>query len=298
MSFTPLHDGDTIGVFAPSSYVEREYIEAARTAAEDMGYRVYIHPQTYERHAQMAGTRAQKIAALHDLYADPNIKAIWAAGGGNRALGLLDGLDYDLIRTNPKPLIGFSDVTALLNGITARTAQANIHAPVFKQLHTRSDAERAQIVNVLRGAPAPMPMLGTKSIQSGNAEGVLVGGNLSLFHLLCGTDDCPDLSGAILCFEDCGDHVSRFDRMFIHMKRCGVFDAIGGLVIGTFSDLQDGPRAFGLGIEEIIGDLNIAAHKPIIMHAPFGHGDENFAFPIGGKARLDAGAITTLEIIA
>lgn len=284
MSFQPLKTGDLIGVCAPSSYVERGDINAAVKVAEDMGYQAYIHPQTFERDGQIAGTTAKKIAALHDLYTDTNIKAIWAAGGGNRALDLLDALDYDLIRANPKPLIGFSDITALLNAIYARTEQSGLHAPVFKQL---GNADSSQLKAVLSGGECRMEMSGAKALNQGTANGALIGGNLSLFHLLCGTNDCPPVDGAILCLEDCGDHISRFDRMFIHMKRHGVFDKISGLVVGEFSDLQDGARPFGFSLEDII-----AAHCPhdipIIMNAPFGHGTHNAPFPIGVTARLHA----------
>jgi muramoyltetrapeptide carboxypeptidase len=140
----PLHSvkpGDVIGVMAPSSTVNRRDIEASQALLKARGFEAFVHPQTYAHNGQIAGTREEKRDALHALYADTRIKAIWAAGGGNRALDLIDGLDYALIKANAKPLIGFSDVTALLNAIYAHTGLMGIHGPVFKQLATHAYTE-------------------------------------------------------------------------------------------------------------------------------------------------------------
>lgn len=142
----------TIGVFAPSSYVEQEDIEASAALLEARGYSVFVHPQTYARHGQMAGTGAEKLAALHELYARADIDIIWAAGGGNRALNLLDQIDYAQVNASPKSLIGFSDVTALLNAVTAHTGQTTYHGPVFKQLHSLEASDLDQCLSLLSGA--------------------------------------------------------------------------------------------------------------------------------------------------
>lgn len=288
MSFQPLQSGDTIGVFAPSSYVEKSDIDASVRLIEDAGYKTFIHPQTFSRHGQLAGTTAEKLNALHALYEDKSIKAIWAAGGGNRALDLLSHIDYDIIRDNPKPIIGFSDVTALLNSILSRTKQIGFHGAGFKEINQRDAQEINHLFSLLRGENAEMKMHDAQIMSEGNAQGILIGGCLSLFHYLCGSEDCPDLDGAILCLEDCGDHISRFDRMFLHMKRHGVFEKIGGLILGEFIDVQDGTRPFGFSIAEIVAEHCSGRDIPIVANAPFGHGKNNYAFPIGTQATLDA----------
>jgi muramoyltetrapeptide carboxypeptidase len=284
MTVPPLLPGDTIGVMAPSSYVERDDIEKSAALLEARGYRVAIHPQTYARHRQSAGTHAEKREALHALYADPAIRAIWAAGGGNRALYLLNDLDYSLIAANPKPLIGFSDVTALLNAINARTGQVGLHAQVFKNLHRWGELTIA--LDLLGGQKYRLDLQNAQIIQEGNARGRLVGGNLSLFHYLCGSRDCPPLEGAILFLEDCSDEVSRFDRMFCHINRLGGFDSLAALILGGFTDLRDGARPFGFSLHEIVMENLGNKGIPVIFDAPFGHGQSLLPMPVGSVASL------------
>jgi muramoyltetrapeptide carboxypeptidase len=284
----PLLPGDTIGVMAPSSYVEKDDIESGKALLEERGYKVFIHPQTYGRYNQSAGTHAQKLDALHALYADKTIKAIWTAGGGNRALYLLEHLDYALIKTNPKYLVGFSDVTALLNAVTAHTGQVTIHGSVFKNIARNSEID--EILLLLSGKNYVLDLKSTQIIQEGVAKGPLVGGNLSLFVNLCGTKDCPALDGAILFLEDCGDEISRFDRMLCQLRRLGVFEKISGLLLGDFFDLRDGARPFGFSLEDIIREILSDSGIPTIMNAPFGHGKTLSPLPIGAPATLDTKA--------
>lgn len=285
MDMPPLLPGDTIGVMAPSSYIERAAIEAAAAAMEARGYSVFIHPQTFARHHQFAGTRAEKLEALHALYADPAIKVIWAAGGGNRALELLDGLDYDLIRANPKMLAGFSDVTALLNAINAHTGQIGLHTQVFKNMSEFGQVDAT--LDLLAGKKYEMSLQNAQIMQNGNVTGRLIGGNLSLFQYLAGTADCPPLEGAILCLEDCGDELSRFDRMFLQLRRLRVFEQIGGLILGAFSDLRDTGRPFEIGLPEIIKNAIENSNIPVVLGAPFGHSGPLYPLKIGAQATLD-----------
>lgn len=285
-----LKPGSKIGVMAPSSFVEREDIEKSSALLESKGYEVFIHPQTYARDNQSAGNAQEKLKALHALYADESIDAIWAAGGGNRALYLLDDLDYNLIAKNQKPLIGFSDVTVLLNAVYAHTGTAGWHAQVFKHLHSFKQLD--ETLAALSGDKSEMPLDQSKIIQPGKAEGLLLGGCLSLFHYLPGTNDCPNLQGAILLLEDCGDELSRFDRMFAHMKRMGVFEQIGALILGEFHDVKDGARPFGFSLKDIVLEALDGRDIPLLINAPFGHGDNLLPLAIGQTALLDTNDIS------
>lgn len=289
---TYLPENAHIGVMAPSSYVEKDDIEQSKAELEKRGFTVTIHPQTYKQHNQSAGTHAQKLKALHELYADESIDAIWAAGGGNRALYLLNDLDHDLIAKNIKPLIGFSDVTALLNSIYAQTGNVGFHAQVFKRLHHFDELD--QTLDVLKGKTTHMDLSRAEIVQGGTAEGTIVGGCLSLFHYLPGTNDCPSLQDAILFLEDTGDEMSRFDRMFAQMGRMGVFEQIGGLVLGEFLDVKDSSRPFDFSLEDIIGELLGGRDIPVVFNAPFGHGWALSPLPVGGTGTLDT-AKGTLE---
>ena len=276
-----LKPNSKIGVFSPSSYVESDKIDAAKALMERRGFEVFIHPQTLARHNQSAGTNAEKIETLHALYRDESIDIIWAAGGGNRALHFVDELDYDLIRKHPKPMVGFSDVTALLNIISVKAGIANIHGPVFK------DLPKYEALDTLLSGEFSMSFDQAHIIRDGNASGRLYGGNLSVFHYLPETLGADFLNGAILFLEDCNDEISRIDRMILHLKRTGVLQRLNGLVLGQFTDLGDGTRPYGFKLEDIIQEHLDGLNIPIVMEAPFGHGAHLYPIPVGVMANMD-----------
>lgn len=275
-----------IGVCAPSSYVTPETLEKGIAALEAKGFKVRLHPQTFARLHQSAGTAAEKVAALHELFADPSIRAVWAAGGGNRALDLLERLDWDLIRANPKPFVGFSDATALLNAIAARAGFPAVHGPVLSRVEAGPELDA--LLDILAGRVVSLPMSGVRIFRNGVARGPMLGGNLALTLCLAGTRDFLPCEGAILFLEDIGEETSRIDRAFIQLARLGVFQSISGLVLGAFSDLKDTGRPFGFTMDEIVAESLEGREIPIITNAPFGHRGPLYPLPVGGWARLEA----------
>lgn len=281
-----LHPGDMIGVMAPSSYVEKKDIEKSKALLEKRGYRVFVHPQTFERDRQSAGANLQKSLALQGLWQRADIKAVWAAGGGNRALHFMDSINFDAIKKKPKLFIGFSDATVLLNAIYAHTGIPAIHGPVFKNLHKHKEID--SLLALLAGEKISMPLKGAKILRPGKAKGVLIGGNLSLFQYLPQTLRGKFWENALLFLEDCGDELSRYDRMFLHLKRLGVLKEIKGLIFGEFTDIKDSGRPYGFTLEDIIREHTESCEIPIVMNAPFGHGKNLFPLPVGVKAEMDA----------
>lgn len=279
-----LKPGNQIGVMAPASYVESGDIEKAKTLMEKRGYNVFIHPQTYERHNQSAGTHLQKSLALQGLWQRDDIDAIWAAGGGNRCLHILDIINFETMKKKPKIFIGFSDVTALLNSIYAHTGINSFHGPVFKDLHKHK--QMSHLLSLLSGEVVEYPANTLTILKEGSAEGHLIGGNLSIFQYLPLTLPGSFWEGSLLFLEDCNEELSKIDRMLLHLKRSGVLKQIGGLILGQFTNMTENGRPFGFTLEDIIlehtEDLNI----PIVMNAPFGHGEKLYTFPIGIRAAL------------
>ena len=281
-----LKPGGTIGVMAPSSYVERTDIEKSAALLETRGYKVFIHPQTFERHNQSAGTVLQKTMAFQGLWQRADIDAIWCAGGGNRALQLLDSINFKKLVGNPKPLIGFSDVTALLNAVYAHTGMITYHGPVFKNIHRYEQLDH--LLDLLANKATKYPMQQAKTLTAGKAEGPLIGGNLSLFQYLPNTLPGNFYKGALLFLEDNAEELSRFDRMMIHLKRLGVFSEISGLILGEFTDLTDTGRPFGFSFEDIIREHTEDLDIPIVTNVPFGHGKNLYTLPLGATAKLTA----------
>lgn len=283
-----LKPGDTIGVFAPSSWVEKDEIEKSRAVLEKKGYKVFIHPQTFERLNQSAGSHLQKTLAFQGLWQRPDIKAIWAAGGGNRAMYLLESINFEKIRDNPKILIGFSDVTALLNAVYAHTGTVSFHGQVFKNVHKWTELDH--LLQILSGkASASYPYNEATVIRHGKAKGPLVGGNLSIFQYLPETLPGKFWKGAILFLEDCNEELSRIDRMLLHLRRTGVFNEISGLLLGEFINMGESQRPFGFKFDEIVSELTEGLDVPVVMNLPFGHGKTFYSFPVGVPAIIDTG---------
>jgi len=281
----PLLPGDMIGVMAPSSFVDVGEIEAATAAIEAAGHKVFVHPQTYERLNQSAGNELQKALAFQGLWQRDDIKAIWCARGGNRAMHFVDAINFDKLKDKPKALIGFSDVTVLLNAVYAHTGMVSYHGPVFKQMADHKDAQGA--LDMLAGKVSTIDLSRGESLSDGVADGHLIGGNLSLFQYLPETLPDEFWKDGILFLEDCGDEYSRLDRMVLHLRRLGVLAQVKGLIFGEFSDLQDSGTPYGFSwrdiVEEHVRDLDI----PILFNAPFGHGKNLPTFPVGQRVVLD-----------
>lgn len=289
----PLKPGDTIGVMAPSSYVEQSDLAEGIAILQDHGFRVEVHPQTWARCHQSAGTPEQKRDALHSLAANTAIKAVIFAGGGNHALSLLDHLDYDLIARNPKIYMGFSDGTVLLNAIHARTGLVTYHGPVIKRIGKNPDLDFN--LRLLMGQEKTILLPNVHIVKEGNAEGRLIGGNFSAFRRLVGSKEMPNTKGAILFLEDIGEELSRIDADFWFLRRAGILNGLAALVVGQFSDLKDTGRPYGLTFEDMIHEHAKSFNMPILMNAPFGHAKELPVFPIGTKVRLQNSTLQILD---
>ena len=273
-----------IGIMAPSSFVEREDIEKSKSRMEREGFHVFIHPQTWEREGQSAGTHLQKTLAFQGLWQRDDIDIIWAAGGGNRCLHLLETINFEALKTNKKTFVGFSDVTALLNAIYAHTGINTIHGPIFKSLHKYE--QMSSLLSLLRDEDPDFPIKDIKVLKEGEAKGPLIGGNLSIFQYLPQTLPEHFTKSAILFLEDHNEDLSKIDRMLLHLKRTGTLDKISGLIFGQFEKLQDTGRPFGFTLEELIAEHTENLDIPILMNAPFGHGDELFPLPVGKVAEI------------
>ena len=280
----PLKPGDTIGVMAPSSRIDAADLENGAETLRRKGYKILLHPQCHEKLHQSAGTNEQKRDALHDLVRNPDVKAVFFATGGNRALHILDLIDYKLIAQNPKIYMGFSDNTALLNAIAAKCGIVTYHGPTVKRLVKNPQVDFN--LSLLSGHEKEIPMTGAKVFREGSAKGTLIGGNLSLFQYLVDSGEIPDPKGAILFLEDIAEEYSRIDRDFCYLRRCGLLEKIGGLVLGQFSDMRDSGTPFGFSFEDIIAEHTAGLDIPILMNAPFGHAQDLYAMPIGNAVYL------------
>src|SRR6516165_11027297 len=228
-----LRPQDRVAVIAPASAFERGPFDAG-LALLDARYRTEYGNGLFERQRYLAGSDDRRLAELHAALTDPGIRAVFCARGGYGATRLLRQLAASAPAGAPKPLIGFSDITALHLWLQAY-GRISIHGPVLTQLPRLSAATCTRLFDLLESVrPAP-PLAGTATYVGGVAEGPLLGGNLSVFTRLLGTPYLPALDGAILLLEDQGERPYRLDRMWTHMQLAGVFARVRGIALGSFT---------------------------------------------------------------
>jgi muramoyltetrapeptide carboxypeptidase len=196
-----------------------------------------------------------------------------------------------------KPIIGFSDITAL-HQWRQRHGLMSIHGPVLTQLGRLGRPTSERLFALLESDAPAAPLRGTTTFVAGTAEGPLLGGNLSMFTRLLGTPFMPNLEGAILVFEDVGERPYRLDRMWTHLDLAGVFSQVKGIALGSFTHCEE--RDANYSSQEVLRDLAVATGLPCATGFPIGHGDVNEPVPLGVRVRLDAttAQLTFLESAA
>ncbi len=296
-----LKAGDTIGLITPSSNTwEDEEIHFAADVLKSFGFKVKKGKYIFERNGYLAGKDKDRAWDINDMFQNKDIDGIFCLRGGYGSPRILPYLDYELIAKNPKVLIGYSDITALLNAIYARTGLITFHGPIAKQNFTEYTLQSFKKIlftpqaNVDLASP---PIFEAKEgqaekdnrvtlINKGLAHGQLIGGNLSLMVKLIGTPFEPDYTNKILFLEDVEEAPYRIDGMLTHLKISGRLSKLSGIVFGKCTDCS--ATGNSLSIEEVIkdrlGDLNI----PVLKGLMIGHIDDISTIPIGAMSTLDA----------
>lgn len=285
-------------IVAPSGPVPPEAF-AAGLAILRARYDVRVDEATVlARDGFLAGPDEQRLAALLAAFDEPDSAAIIMARGGYGLLRLLPFLDPARLARRPRPVVGFSDGTALL-AATTRAGLAAIHGPVVTQLPNLSSQDHAALFQRLEQPGGAVMLEGLEEIIPGRVRGPLVGGNLEVFSRLLGTPYLPELDGAILFFEDLGERPYRLDRLITHLDLAGVFGVVAGIVLGDFSSCREpeATRASSPTAEEVLLDRLGRLPIPVATGGAFGHGTRNQALVTGGLAELDtrAGTLVTLQ---
>lgn len=259
-----------------------------------------VAPEALERTGYLAGDDPLRADSFNRALRDPDVRAILCTRGGYGLMRILDDLDADALRRDPKPIVTFSDGTALLAWALRHAGVRGIHGPTVGQLGNLPAADAAWLFQLLE-TPAPLPLppmhlepLGA-SLPAGAIEGPLLGGNLCLLSHLVGTPYQLDLAGAILFFEDVGEAVYRLDRYLTHLGLARALDGVAAAVVGDMTDCKvppGHPTALAV-IHERLARRGVAG----VAGAPLAHGVRHVSLPFGGRAalvRADAGPRLTL----
>lgn len=299
-----LNPGDTVALINPSSAIyERAPYVTTTEALQALGFKVREAPHLRARHGHFAGTDAQRAGDVNAMFADPTVHGILAMTGGSGGGRILPLVDYALIRRNPKFLGGFSDLTALINAVNARTGLVTFHCPMGNSEWNSFDAEQfrgavmdAQPMLLANPQDRPEGLVSKTNriatLRGGTARGVLAGGNLAVFSALAGSGYWPALDGAILCLEDINEYIYRVDRMLSTLKLAGAFDRLAGVVLGAFTKCEPGDGFGTLTLDEVFDDYFKGLNIPVFSGASFGHIRRKYTLPIGHEVEIDADAGT------
>ncbi len=284
----PLQPRDIIGLAAPAGPVKQDILNQGVKLLQGAKLVPTFNDDVLSRDGYLAGSDQRRRDELHKLFANPNVKAILAIRGGFGSSRLLDQLDFDLIRQNPKIIIGFSDLTILLNAITAKTGLTTWHGPMLSTLVRDGLPPLHDLLNTLSQPQQPeLKVTGLEILRPGHVQGHLLGGNLtSLIHLLA-TPYEPRWQGGVLFFEDINEPAYRIDRMLTQLHMSGRLQQVAGVIVG---ELLDNSMQNLSEIELIwnrILDLT-DEHIPIWANFPSGHGPRNVTLPLGGIAKMDS----------
>ena len=306
-----LQPGDTVGVVAPATATYQQVeLDIVRESLEALGLKVRVGEHVMNRYGSLAGADRDRAADINRFFADSSVRAVLPTRGGWGSARLLPHLDFDTIRRNPKVMLGYSDITALLTSIHARTGLVTFHGPngggrwdawsldstkrvlfggeavTFTNPRTTNDK------NVLTQIDNR-----TRVITPGTARGRLLGGNLSVLTGILGSPYVPDFTNAILFLEDVEEQPYRVDRMMTHLKLAGVFDRVRAVVFGTCSDCNPSAGYASFTLEEILNDHLKPLKVPAWQGAMIGHNMPQWTLPVGMEVEIDAvgGTVTMKE---
>ncbi|MGE4350976.1 MAG: LD-carboxypeptidase [Bdellovibrionales bacterium] len=287
----------TIGIVAPSRWPRKDMLEVTVERFEARGYDVVVHDQCFMQFGTMAGPEAARAEAFNDMFADRTIDAVFCARGGSGAMMLLERLDYELIRANPKPVIGSSDVTVLLQAITKHTGMVTFHGPMAYYMlpeHFESYTEE-DLFYMIAGDRIErrlrFPMVEVE--RPGVAEGRLVGGNLTMLESLVGTPYDWSGEGAVLFIEDVDEALYSIERTMIHLRMAGKFEGVRAVLVGEMigvpeeraEDMQPGDAPYARSLKEIML-RHLPPEIPLGFNYPCGHGRYLTTFPVGACVRV------------
>lgn len=303
--------GDLVGLISPSAATaERMQFTFAKEALEALGFKVKLGQNLENRYGHLAGTDQERAEDLNRMFADTEVKAVICIRGGSGASRILDLIDYTSISQNPKPILGYSDITALHCAIYSKTGMVCFHGPngsgswnsfnvkqfeqvffeqqklTYKNEHNKGDDL------VAKGNR-------TQTLRPGIASGRILGGNLTVLTALSGTAYYPDFQNSILFIEDIGEDPYRIDRMMSTLRLNGTLDQIKGFIFGQCSDCFPSGGYGSLTVDQVMDDYILPLGIPAYTGAMIGHVPKQFIIPMGAKVQMDAseGTFTLVESI-
>ena len=285
----PLKTGDCIGIIAPARRVLQQEINPAIRFLTGKGFMVKTSPHLFAEFHQFAGTEEQRANDFMDMIDDKSIKAILCARGGYGSIRLLELLNFRRLQQNPKWIVGYSDITVFHSLLNGWYGIETIHGPMPFNFPSdgRSNESLDYLLKVLMGENPKYAVNPHPLNKVGKAEGLLVGGNLSILNSLAGTDSDINADRKILFIEDLDEYLYHIDRMMMNLKHSGKLKSIVGLIVGGLTDMKDNHIPFGFTAHQIVANALKDINIPICFDFPAGHVDPNYSLIMGRRVSLE-----------
>ena len=285
-----LAPGARVALVAPAGPVSKDgTFHTAVQQATSFGWEPVIGDNVGARTRYLAGSDEQRLHDLNAAFRDESIDGIWCLRGGYGVMRILDGLDTAAIRSRPRAIIGFSDITALHTAVGRHAEVIGYHAP-HAAAHLTSFSRDSLTRAVVHGTDSCGIAPAARTLRPGRARGRLVGGNLSLLASLCGSRYAPDYDGGILIIEDVDEATYRIDRMLRQLALNGALSRLAGIAYGQFTEEGGRANATSPSREQLLRDTADMAGVPTLAGIPVGHIDDQWTIPLGAVAELDADA--------
>ncbi len=291
-----LQQGDTIGIISPSSPPDPASLEKSLAFLEELGLKWKFGQHAKKINGYLAGTDAERLEDLHEMFKDPEVKGIICSSGGYGAARFTDQIDLQLMEENPKVFWGFSDITFLHSAMGRYSNLVTFHGPMLGP-NIGKESFDALSAKMFQQLFEPMELHYTEAISPlstispGVAEGELVGGNLSLLARSIGTKYELDTKGKLLLLEDIGEEPARVDGLLNQLRMTGKLADAAGIVVGDFSRTET-QKKWTLTLDEVFDHYFKDLGKPVVKGFKIGHCEPHFAVPLGVPAKLDADART------
>ncbi|PID16219.1 LD-carboxypeptidase [Sporosarcina sp. P34] len=295
----PAHlvQGDVIGIVAPASPVEREELERSFQFLDQLGLRYKIGQSVYKKNGYLAGADEERLADLHEMFKDPEVKGILCAGGGYGSARYVEQLDLDLIHNHPKVFWGYSDITCLHTAIRQGAGLVTFHGPMLAscvaqdEFHELSGKMFGQLFTPveIHYSEAISPL---ETLVGGVAEGEVVGGNLTQLANSLGSEFEIKTTNRLLVIEDVGEEPYKVDRLLNQLRLAGKLREAAGIVIGDFAKATPSKPNDSLTMDEVFEHHFGKFDQPVVKGFRIGHCEPNIAIPLGVKGRLDANSKT------
>ncbi|MBD2388034.1 S66 peptidase family protein [Cylindrospermum sp. FACHB-282] len=295
-----LQIGDTVGLVAPAGIVDPKDIAETQQSLGKLGLKIKIGTHLLDRYGYLAGKDIDRAQDINTMFADKSVKAIIAMRGGWGCNRILPLINYPLIRTHPKVIIGYSDITSLLLAINARSRIITFHGPVATSTWNQFTVDYFQRI-LFNAEAATMENLNStegriERISPGKGQGKLIGGNLSVLAAMVGSNYLPSWRKSILFVEDIGEDIYRIDRMLTQLKTAGILNQIAGFIFGQCTNCKLGDEP-SFTLKQVLQDHIQPLGVPAWYGSMIGHIKDKFTLPMGVEVEIDAdaGTIKLLE---